>query len=138
MHQNRSIGIGILGLGVIGSQVAQALFDNNRIERLSLQVGSPMILSQVADTDVEKLQSSGLPDHLLTTNATDILSNPEVDIIVELIGGIKPSIDFISTAISQGKHVVTANKELMAKKGPELIKMAEQHKVQLMYEASVC
>ena len=102
MHQNRSIGIGILGLGVIGSQVAQALFDNNRIERLSLQVGSPMILSQVADTDVEKLQSSGLPDHLLTTNAMDVLNNPKVDIIVELIGGIKPSIDFISTAISQG------------------------------------
>lgn len=137
MHQNRSIGIGILGLGVIGSQVAQALFDNNRIERLSLQVGSPMILSQVADTDVEKLQSSGLPDHLLTTNAMDVLNNPKVDIIVELIGGIKPSIDFISTAISQGKHVVTANKELMAKKGPELIEMAEQNKVQLMYEASV-
>jgi homoserine dehydrogenase len=137
MNQDRKIGIGIIGLGVIGGQVAQALSNNERIKRLSAQIGIPIELLQVADIDLGRLESLGLPKHLLTTNASDVLNNSQVDVVVELIGGVKPAIEFISTALSQGKHVVTANKELMAKHGPELIELAEKHKVQLMYEASV-
>jgi len=137
MNQNSSIGIGIIGLGVIGGQVSQALSDKDRIKRLSHQIGIPIELRQVADIDSARLQSLGLPKKLLTTDALDVLNNSLIDIVIELIGGVKPAIDFISTALSHGKHVVTANKELMAKHGPELIDLAEQNNVQLMYEASV-
>ncbi len=137
MNQNSSIGIGIIGLGVIGGQVSQALSDKDRIKRLSHQIGIPIELRQVADIDSARLQSLGLPKKLLTTDALDVLNNSLIDIVIELIGGVKPAIDFISTALSHCKHVVTAYKELMAKHGPELIDLAEQNNVQLMYEASV-
>ena len=137
MNQDSSIGIGVIGLGVIGGQVSQALSDKDRIKRLSRQIGVPIELRQVADIDLARLQSLGLANKLLTTDASDVLNNSQIDIVVELIGGVKPAIDFISTALAHGKHVVTANKELMAKHGPELIKLAEKNNVQLMYEASV-
>ncbi|MCZ6892130.1 MAG: homoserine dehydrogenase [Chloroflexi bacterium] len=135
MREDGSIGVGVLGLGVIGSQVARVLLDQT--ERLAHQVGAPVVLRRAVDIDTAKLQASGLPGHLLTTDAADVVNSPEVDVVVELIGGVHPAMDLLTTALSQGKHAVTANKELMAKQGPELIELAEQNGVHLLYEASV-
>ena len=135
MREDGSIGVGVLGLGVIGSQVARVLL--HQTERLAHQVGAPIVLRRAADIDTAKLQASGVPGHLLTTDAADVVNSPEVDVVVELIGGVHPAMDLLTAVLSQGKHAVTANKELMAKQGPELIELAGQNGAHLLYEASV-
>ena len=135
MRGDGSIGVGVIGLGVIGGQVARVLLQQS--ERIAQKVGARVVLCHAADTDTTKLHASGVPEQLLTTDASEMLSNPEVDILVELIGGEHPALEFLTAALSDGKHAVTANKELMAKHGPELIGLAERQGVHLLYEASV-
>ena len=135
MGRDGKIGVGLLGLGVIGGQVARVLLQQS--ERMAQQVGRPVVLCRAAEIDQAKAEASVVPRELLTTDAKDVLDNPDVDIVLELIGGEHPALEFLTTALSQGKHVVTANKELMAKHGPEVISLAEQHRVNLLYEASV-
>lgn len=128
------IRIGLIGLGTIGGGVARIL--NDKAESITRQVGIPLVLSKVADLDESRKQS--LPDpSVFTTDAQSLLNDPDIDIVIELIGGENPARTFIQEAIHQGKHVVTANKEILAKHGPELLKLADQHKVGLFYEASV-
>lgn len=135
MDNSGKIGVGLLGLGVIGSAVARSLIQKS--ERLAQQVGRPVVLCGVAERDLAKHKASIVPAHLLTTDATDVLDNHEVEIVVELIGGQKPAVDFIRGALMRGKHAVTANKEVMATYGPELIRLAQEQGVNLLYEASV-
>ena len=135
MGRDGKIGVGLLGLGVIGGQVARVLLQQS--ERMAQQVGRPVVLCRAAEIDQAKAEASVVPQELLTTDAKDVLDNPDVDIILELIGGEHPALEFLTTALSHGKHAVTANKELMAKHGPEVISLAEQHRVNLLYEASV-
>ena len=135
MDNDGKIGVGLLGLGVIGTAVARTLIQKS--ERIAQQVGQPVVLCGVAERDLTKPGASIVPAHLLTTDATHVLDNPEVDVVVELIGGEKPAVDFLRTALTRGKHAVTANKEVMATYGPELIRLAEEQKVNLLYEASV-
>ena len=135
MDNDGKIGVALLGLGVVGTQVAHILVRQS--ERLAQQVEQPVVLYGVLVRDLAKPRADIVPSHLLTTNPADLLGNPQVDLVVELIGGERPALDFLRTALASGKHAVTANKEVMATHGPEIIELAEQKEVNLLYEASV-
>ena len=131
----KGIGIGLLGLGTVGSGLAEVLV--TRADSLAEQAGIPLILKKVLVRDVNKQRSVALSTSLLTSRPEEILSHPEVDIVVELIGGEHPATEYIEQAIANGKHVVTANKEVMAKHGYKLLSLAGKHNAGLRYEASV-
>ena len=131
----KGIGIGLLGLGTVGSGLAEVLV--TRADSLAEQAGIPLILKKVLVRDVNKQRSVALSTSLLTSRPEEILSHPEVDIVVELIGGEHPATEYIEQAIANGKHVVTANKEVMAKHGYQLLSLAGKHNAGLRYEASV-
>jgi len=135
--ERKSIGIGLMGLGIIGGQVARLLTD--RTEKLGEMVGCPVILRKirVLPQDLSRPLAHELPASLFTTNDEEFFNEPGVDIVVELIGGESPARDYVKHALSSGKHVVTANKELIAKHGAELRSLARQHDVGLLYEGSV-
>ena len=131
----REIGVGLLGLGVVGSEVANVLLQ--RSGRLSEQVGASVTLRKVLVRDPHKSRPYAFPPDLLTVNADDIFTAPDIDIVIELVGGEQPALDYIRRAILSRKHVVTANKEVIAKNGFRLLSLAAQHGVDLRYEASV-
>ena len=130
-----SIGIGLLGGGVVGIGVARVLIDKG--ETLGELVGRPLSLEGVLVRDAAKRRPNGPPAGLLTTEAGDILDNPRVDVVVEVMGGQQPALDYLLRSISAGKHVVTANKEVMARHGPDLLARALDRGVRVLFEASV-
>lgn len=125
----------MLGLGVVGGGVAKALQEKGKA--IAKQVGSPLVLRGILVRDPQKKRSVAVEPSLLTTEAQKILSDPEIDIIIEVLGGESPALEYIREALLKGKHVVTANKEVMAKDGPQLLNLAAEHGVSLRYEASV-
>ena len=129
------IGIGLLGLGTVGSGVAEVLA--TRADSLAEQAGLPLILRKVLKRNVNKRRSAEFSPNVLTSNPEEVLSHPEVDIVIELIGGEHPAKEYIERAITNGKHAVTANKEVIAKHGYELFSLAGKHNTDLRYEASV-
>lgn len=131
----RSIGIGLMGLGVIGSGVVKVLM--GKPETLAREAGSRLVLKKVLEQDSTKHSSMGLEPELFTTQFAELVNHPEVDIVVELIGGEHPAFEYIKEALAHGKHVVTANKEVMAKHWSQLLAVAHQHQVSLRCEASV-
>jgi len=135
--RKQSIGIGLMGLGVIGRQVARVLTD--RAEVLAEQVGCPLVLKKVKvlSRGLTRPQAVEMGLQLFTTDADEFFAEPGIDIVVEVIGGENPALQYLKRALSGGKHVVTANKEVIAKHGAELLALAQQHKVGLRYEASV-
>ena len=130
-----SVGIGLLGMGVVGGGVASVLGDKSAL--LAKLAGAPLKLQGALVRDLSRQRAASLPDGALTTDADDILDNPDVDIVVEVIGGEQPALDYILKSISLGKHVVTANKEVMAKHGAKILTHARKHGVQVLFEASV-
>ena len=118
--------IGIIGLGTVGSGVYKTLQDMNDIE-----------IVKIAVKNINKPRSVEVPTSMITDNPYDLVNDPSIDVVVELIGGVNPAWDFISTAIKNGKHIVTANKELLAKKGEELFNLAEEHNRVVLYEAAI-
>ncbi len=135
MKSSEGIGIGLMGLGVVGSGVALALLHPERpVQR---KAGCPIRLEKVLVKDMTKTRSLSLPPGLLTTDPQDILASPDTHIVIEVMGGEYPANQYIREALSDGKHVVTANKEVMAKHGPELIALAAARKVNLLFEPSV-
>ena len=131
----REIGVGLIGLGVVGGGVARALIE--RRDYFARQVGAPLIVRRAAVLDASKPRTVDLPGGVLTTNVAAVLEDPSIDIVVEVIGGEEPAGAFIRGALAAGKHVVTANKELMAKSGPELLAIAHGKGLDIMFEASV-
>ena len=131
----RSIGIGLMGLGVIGSGVVKVLM--GKPETLAREAGSRLVLKKVLEQDSTKHGSMGLEPELFITQFVELVNHPEVDIVVELIGGEHPAFEYIKEALAHGKHVVTANKEVMAKHWSQLLAVAHQHQVSLRCEASV-
>ncbi|MFP3975917.1 MAG: homoserine dehydrogenase [Dehalococcoidia bacterium] len=129
------VNVGLIGLGVIGGGVAKIFKEKPDI--LTKQSGAPLVLKRVADKDETRAKSPLIDPQTFTSDAQDILQDPEIDIVIELIGGETPAHGFIKEAIQCGKHVVTANKEVIAKHGVELLAMANEHGVGLLYEASV-
>ncbi len=134
MGDSADIGIGLLGMGVVGGGVARVLCEKQ--EELARLVGRPLSLKSILVRDPRKPRACDLP-HLLTTSIEDILNNPDVRIVVEVMGGQDPALDYILKSISLGKHVVTANKEVMARHGPDILTLARKKGVQVLFEATV-
>jgi homoserine dehydrogenase len=130
-----SVKIGLIGLGTIGTGVAKTLLENTAL--LEERLGFSLDLTAIADIDITKDRGVSIPRNMLTTDAYAIINNPDVDIVVELIGGIEPARTFILDSLKAGKHVVTANKALLASKGKELFDAAQTCGRDLYYEASV-
>ncbi|HEV3230778.1 MAG TPA: homoserine dehydrogenase [Candidatus Dormibacteraeota bacterium] len=126
--------IGLLGLGTVGSQVAERL--EQASEMVERRTGIGVCLHKVLVRDAEKKRRYN-PRAALTTDAGAILDDPEIDVIVEVIGGEEPAREFLERAIRAGKHVITANKEVMAKHGPALLELALEHEVDVYFEAAV-
>jgi homoserine dehydrogenase len=135
MASRKSITVGIIGFGTVGAGTARILIENAEIIRRRL--GSPVTLKKISDLDVKRDRGISLKGVQLTTNAQEVLTDPEIDIVVELIGGYKPAKEFILEAIKNKKHVVTANKALLAVHGEEIYAAAEKSGTSLGFEASV-
>ena len=135
MVSRNRIGIGLMGLGVIGGGVARALL--GKADILARQSGCPLVLKRVLEIDSAKHGSMGIEHDLFTTQFKEIVGDPGIDIVIELIGGEHPAFEYIKECLVNGKHVVTANKEVMAKHGQELIALAQENHISLRYEASV-
>jgi len=131
----KRIGIGLMGLGVVGSGVASSLMDKS--STLAAEVGCPLVLRKALVRDPAKRRPVVLDRGLLTTSHQELLSDPEIDVIVELLGGEHPALEYITESLRSGRHVVTANKEVMAKHGEELLAIARESGVAILFEASV-
>ncbi len=129
----KNITIGMIGCGVVGSQVARLLRANSA--ELSTRAGANLILKKIAVRTAGA--RAGLDASLFTTNADEIISDPSIDIVIEVIGGIEPARELILKAIKNGKSVVTANKTLLATHGADLYSAADTAGVDLYYEAAV-
>ncbi len=125
--ENKKIKIGLIGLGTVGSGVYKTLknFENVEVTKIAVRnLNKPR--------NIENLDAS-----IITDKPYDVVNDPEIDIVAELIGGIEPAFDLIKTAIKNGKHIVTANKELLAKHGEELFNFAEKYNKVVLYEAAI-
>jgi homoserine dehydrogenase len=131
-----TLGVGVIGCGTVGGGVVKLL--TAEADLLRRKTGIAVELRKAADLDPAKRASTGLPEALLTADAQSLLGDPTIQVVVEVIGGVKPAAQFIETALRAGKHVVTANKELIAKQGPGLLALARRHNVTLHFEASSC
>ena len=130
-----NVKIGIIGLGNIGCGTLSILTGNREI--LSERIGATIDVVRAADLDLDRTRPVSIPKSILTTDALDVVRDPEVQIVVELIGGIEPARSYILEAIEHGKHVVTANKALLSEHWQELVEKAEEKGVCLLYEGSV-
>ncbi len=135
MASSRSIKVGIIGFGTVGTGTTRILIENAGI--IQRRLGAPVTLKKISDLDINRDRGISLKGVQLTTNAQEVLTDPEIDIVVELIGGYKPAKEFILEAIKNKKHVVTANKALLAVHGEEIYAAAEKSGVTLGFEASV-
>jgi homoserine dehydrogenase len=131
----KMISIGLIGFGTIGTGVVKLLQENGDL--IAGRLGAEIRLQRIADIDIRKSRGIPVDDALLTTDAADILNDPGIDIVVELMGGYEPARTFILAAMTQGKHVVTANKALLATHGDEIFRSAMRHGVNIGFEASV-
>jgi len=127
--------VGLLGLGVVGSGVARVLTDKSAA--IALQVGRPVELRKALVRDISKARPVLLPQESLTSDPHDILDDPAISVVIEVMGGEEPAYQYVKRALEQGKHVITANKEVIAKHGPALLAIAKSHQVAIHYEASV-
>ena len=118
--------IGIIGLGTVGTGVYKTLQGMDNIE-----------IVKVAVKNINKPRAVEVPTTMLTNDPYEVVNDPSIDVVVELIGGVSPAWEYIETAIKNGKHIVTANKELLAKKGEELFNLAEKHNRVVLYEAAI-
>ncbi len=135
MAAQNSIGVGLLGLGTVGGAVAGALVE--RADGLARKAGCPLHLEGVLVRDLSKRRASNFPAGCLTSDPGAVLDNPRVRVVVEVMGGERPAAEHIRRALESGRHVVTANKEVMAKHGPDLLAVAQRKGVYLLFEASV-
>ena len=120
--------VAVVGFGNIGSGVVEFLYQKGV---------AGLELVKVSDIDLERKRSVTLPAEYLTTDWRQVVNDPAIDIVVELIGGYEPARTFILKAFEQKKHVVTANKALLAVHGDEIFKVAHRHGVDINFEASV-
>lgn len=130
-----SIKLGLIGFGTIGTGVVRVLQKN--ADLLQSRLGRPLELVKIADLDIITDRGVQVPVGLLSANVDDVISDPDVDVVIELIGGYEPAKSFILRAIANGKHIVTANKALMAVHGQEILAAADEHGVEVLFEAAV-
>ena len=130
----KTLKVGMLGCGVVGSQIARLLVENK--SDLTSRAGANLELVKVAVKNINT-KREGISSNLLTDDAKSVVNDPEIDLIIEVIGGISPAKELILAAIKNGKSVVTANKALLAQAGAELYTAADNANVDLYYEAAV-
>lgn len=130
-----SVGIGMLGCGTVGSSVADRL--QRESAAIELRSGVRYELRAIAVRDEAKLRAPSLPRELFTTDAASVIDDPQIDVVIECIGGTSDATELVERALDRGRHVVTANKDLLATQGPRLAAIAAARGVTLRYEAAV-
>ena len=134
--EKREINIGILGLGTVGQGVLKVLQENREFIEQKIYP-KKIILKKIADKDKSKVLTDKGLYKIFTDSAEEVVNDPEIDIIVETIGGFEPARSLIARALKTGKHVVTANKEVIAQAGYEILSLAQENKVHFLFESSV-
>ncbi|ABO49699.1 homoserine dehydrogenase [Desulforamulus reducens MI-1] len=129
------IKIGLLGLGTVGRGVYRILEENR--ENIQRRAGVKLEVKRILVRSLEKERGISIPNDYLTTNINDITNDPEIKIVVEVLGGIHPTLDYVLEALNKGKSVVTANKDMVAQHGQRLFKAAQNNQCDLLFEASV-
>lgn len=129
------INVGLIGFGTVGTGVVKVLQKNGAL--ISERLGAEIVLKTVADHDTTTDRGVTLPDGVLVSDASVIIDDPEIDIVVELIGGTGAAKELTLQAINKGKHVVTANKALLSTHGKEIFTLANEKSVEVGFEASV-
>ena len=127
--------IGLLGCGTVGGALVDLL--DARRATITARTGVELRIGAIAVRDTAKHQDRLADPSLLTTDSAAVVADPEVDIVIELIGGTDPALTLVRTALENGKPVITGNKELLAAHGPELYAVAAEHGVDLLFEAAV-
>ncbi len=135
MKNKKYINVGLIGFGNIGSAVIDTLNKNNKI--INIRIPIPIKIKRIADIDIKTKRNVEYDKKILTNNAYDIINDPEIDIVIELIGGLKPAKEFVENSLSNKKHVITANKALFSYYGAEILELAEKNGVSFLFEASV-
>ncbi len=138
--QERSVGmkeikVGLIGFGTVGAGVVKILRRNS--ELIQKRTGARILLKRIADINIDRDRGVKLKSGVLTRNADEVINDPQIHIVMELMGGIEPARTFILKAIRKGKHIVTANKALLALHGDEIFKEAQRFCVDVNFEASV-
>ncbi len=131
----KDIQVGLIGFGNIGAGVVKLLRENCDV--IVNKVGARIVLKRIADLDITSDRGVEVPPGVLTTNVNDIFDDPEISVVIELIGGYEPAKSFVLKAIERGKHIVTANKALLALHGPDIYAAAIAKGVEVQFEASV-
>ncbi len=131
----KQINIGIVGLGTVGTGIARLMNDNRDL--ISARIGADLVLKKGADLDIERDRGMDFAPGQLTTDPFEITDDPGIDIVAEMVGGTGIAKEVILRAIENGKHVVTANKALLAEQGNALFEHAEKKGVNLTFEPSV-
>ncbi|HEV2415570.1 MAG TPA: homoserine dehydrogenase [Candidatus Dormibacteraeota bacterium] len=135
MGSARPLNVGLIGLGTVGSQVAERLLSWG--PQLSRRAGVDLCLKRILVRDPQKRRAIDVSSDLLTTEAGRILEDPSIEVLIEVAGGDEPMRSYIAQAIESGKHVITANKVVMAKHGPEILDEAAEKNVDVYFEAAV-
>lgn len=130
----RDVKVGLIGFGTVGGGVVKILLQNRRM--IEEKLGASLVLKKIADLDITSSRGVDVDSSLLTADASEVISDPDIDIVIELIGGIELAKQFIIESIKNGKHVVTANKALLAKAGMEIFECAEKAERNIGFEAS--
>ena len=130
-----TVRLGVLGCGTVGSSLVRLIADNG--DAIAARSGIRLDVTRIAVADVTKRRPLDLPPGVLGGDAEAVVRDPDIDVVVELMGGVEPTHDLILTALESGKPVVTANKELVASVGPDLFEVAAKRGVDLLYEAAV-
>lgn len=131
----KKISLGLIGFGTIGAGVVKILQESGDL--IEKRLGARLVLKKIADLDIKTPRIVPVAADILTTNVKDILEDPEIQIVIELMGGYEPARTFIMEAMGRKKHVVTANKALLATYGNEIFQAANREHVDIRFEASV-
>ncbi|MDQ0162075.1 homoserine dehydrogenase [Bacillus alveayuensis] len=131
----KTIYVGLLGLGTVGSGVVKIIEDHQ--DKLMHLIGCPVKIKKVLVQNIHKHRQVDIDPSVLTTNVSEVIEDPDIDVIIEVMGGIEHTKNYLLEALSRKKHVVTANKDLMAVYGTQLLKTATENGCDLFYEASV-
>jgi len=127
--------IGLIGFGTVGAGMVEILLHNRQL--IADRIGGEIVLKRIADLDIRTDRGVSVDPAILTTDAMDIIDDPGIEVMVELMGGCDQALDYISMAMERGKHVVSANKALIATHGKQLFEMAERYGVDIAFGASV-
>jgi homoserine dehydrogenase len=132
----REVGVGIAGFGTVGGGVLSIL--RRHAGDIEARLGARIVVRRIAVRDPSKARAADVDPRLLTTRTEDLLEDPAISVVVELIGGVDQAFELVRGALARGKHVVTANKALLAARGDEIFKLAREKGVDVYYEAAVC